>query len=251
MRNNLVVAISVASIAILASCGTSKKLEQTTTELNQLKEANALQTQKISAYESDIKKLKEENIVYGKEAQDCRLLEESLRKNLEAINGALAEQGTSLRQLEAKIDESLEKFADAGVDVTYKNGLVHISLQDQLIFNSGSATVGWEGKQALELVAKEFNQFPNTTMYVVGNTDNAKVKSGYKDNWSLSTERANAVVRVLRDDYHVDPARLISAGRAMYNPIAENETEGGKARNRRTEIIINPNLERLWEMGAK
>ena len=90
-------------------------------------------------------------------------------------------------------------------------------------------------------------------MYVIGNTDNKKVKagSGFKDNWSLSTERANSIVRLLRDEYGVDPARIVSGGRSWYKPVGDNSTEEGRAQNRRTEIVINPNLERLWETSVK
>jgi chemotaxis protein MotB len=241
----------IACIITMMSCGTQKKLEQTTADLNKARELSEQQAQKISTYEADIAKLKEENIVHAKEAENCRLLEERLRKNLEALNDALAEHGTSIRKIYNKVETSMAKFAEAGIEVSFKNGLVFISMEDQLVFNSGSSTVGWEGKQALALVAEELNQYPGVTVYVLGNTDDQKTKPGAKDNWSLSTERANAIVRVLRDEYKVDPARMISGGRAMYHPIADNATPEGRAKNRRTDIVINPNLDRIWEMTEK
>jgi len=88
-------------------------------------------------------------------------------------------------------------------------------------------------------------------VYVVGNTDDKKFKKGNSDNLSLSTERANGVVRVLRDDYQVDPTLLVAAGKGKYAPVADNSTEEGRAKNRRTEIILNPDLLKLWESVQK
>jgi chemotaxis protein MotB len=250
MKMNIITAFSITAVVSMASCGTAKKLEQTTNELSQLKETSAQQSQKIASYESEIKKLKEENAVNISEAKDCQVIKDKLQSNLKAINNALAEQGKSVRNIHNKVEESLLKFANAGVDVSYKNGLVHIHLEDQLVFNSGSTTVGWEGKQALALVAEEVNKYPKVDVYVIGNTDDVPVKSGSRDNWSISTERANAIVRVLRDEYQVDPSRIISGGRSMYRPVADNLSEGGRARNRRTDIIINPKLDRIWELSG-
>ena len=89
---------------------------------------------------------------------------------------------------------------------------------------------------------------PGVTCIIVGNTDTTHVK-GIADNWSLSTERANAVVRILYETYNINPARLTSAGRGKYNPVADNSTEEGREKNRRIEIILNPDLSRLWELS--
>jgi chemotaxis protein MotB len=170
-----------------------------------------------------------------------------IQQNLEALNGAIREQHGSLQQVNDKVKAGLEKFSAAGIDVEFADGLVHLSLDNYLMFTGGSATVGWEGKQALAAVADVVNDFPGTSIYVIGNTDNTPTGSGYKDNWSLSTTRANAVVRVLTGDYKVDPARIISGGRSEFHPVAANTTEEGRAQYRRIDIYINPNLEKLWK----
>ncbi len=234
------------ALIVLSACGPSKKLQQATAEISQLKETNAQQVQKIGDYEKDLNRMKEENIKYSREAQDCRELKEAISKNLEEMNNALAEQGTSLRKIKQKVDSSLESFYDAGVDVTYKNGLVHISMSDELVFTSGSTKIGWEGNEVLKVIAEELNKYPKVLVYVVGNTDDIPVKSGNRDNWTISTERANAIVRLLRDKYGVDPARLVAAGRGRHNPIGDNSTPEGRAMNRRTDIVVNPNLSRIW-----
>lgn len=242
----------IAAAGILfASCGTSKKLEQTTNELNQLKTASSQQLQRIAAMESDNKQLREENIKYSKEAEDCRKAKEAVTKNLMDMNRALAEQGTSFKKMKEKAQASLEKFEDAGAHVTLKNGLVHIELSNDLLFTSGSTTVGKEGQDALSVLGEVLNEYPKLKVYVIGHTDDAPVKSGYKDNWSLSTERANAIVRVLRDKYNVDPSRMISGGQGKYNPIADNDTEEGRFQNRRIVFIVNPEVSRIWETRVK
>jgi len=232
------------------SCGTSKKLETANAQIQSLNSQVDGLNKQVAENQKLISELKEENISFNKDAQECRIVKENLSNNLKAINSALAEQGTSIRKIYSKIDTALMKFSNAGIDVYYKNGLVHIAMKDQLMFKSGSTSVGWEGKQALAVIADVVKDFPGVSIYVIGNTDNVPVKSGYKDNWSLSTERANAIVRVMRDENNIDPSRIISGGRAMYHPIADNETAEGKSKNRRTDIILNPNLDRLWEMTS-
>jgi chemotaxis protein MotB len=242
-------------IVAATSCGTATKLKQTTNELNTLKEISKQQAEKLEGnaflivqQEAEIDQLKKENIQYGEEARDCRVARQAIQSKFDAIEKALEEKGTSLEQIEQKIQTSLEKFKQAGIGVDYKNGLVHLRMPNDLMFNSGSASVGWEGKQALAIVAEIVNAYPGTSIYVVGNTDNVPYQSGGKDNWTLSTDRANAVSRVLIKDGKVAADRITSAGRASYHPIADNTTADGKWQNRRTDIIINPNLERLLDL---
>jgi len=248
MKYSLLNLSLLIGVLLTISCGTSKKLEQTTTELNQLKEVNTQQTQKITAYESDIKKLKEENIAYSKEAEDCRKAKEAIAQRAENLNKALAEQGTSMEQIRDRAAASLQRFVDQGAEVTYKNGLIHINFTDDFFFKTGSSFIAPRGREALNTVAQALRENPRVTCFIVGNTDTLTIK-GKADNWSLSTERANAVVRVLHYTYHINPKRLTSAGKGKYNPVASNDTPEGREKNRRIEIILNPDLDRLWELS--
>ena len=119
-----------------------------------------------------------------------------------------------------------------------------------MLYKSGSAVVGEDGKKVLGDIAAALNEYPDLRIVVVGNTDDQKFKNSNTDNLSLSTERANGVVRVLRD-YKVDPNRLTSAGKGKYNPISDNTTAEGRAKNRRTEIILRPDLVKLWQSVQK
>jgi chemotaxis protein MotB len=127
------------------------------------------------------------------------------------------------------------------------DGMVYVSMPDKFLFPSGSSTVGVKGKEGLAVIAEVMQEYPNTEAIIVGNTDTTHVK-GKADNWSLSTERANAVVRILKDTYHIDPARLTAAGRGKFKPVASNATPEGREMNRRIEIILIPDLSGLWEM---
>ncbi len=237
---------------ILASCGTGKKLEQAQAQIASLETNVSTLNQKISTYETEIAQLKEENLAYSKEMQNCREVREAIQKNLQAINNAMAANATTLKEVYRKAAANLEMLEEAGATVVYDEGLVRISLTDKLLFKSGSVAVSKEGTDALAVVGQLLNDYPKLKTYVVGNTDDAAVKSGFKDNWSLSTERANAILRVLRDKYQVDPSRMVAAGMGKYNPIADNSTAEGKAMNRRIEIIVNPDLSHLWEVkGAQ
>jgi chemotaxis protein MotB len=165
------------------------------------------------------------------------------------LNAALAEQGTSLREIKEKIIAGLSQLADSGIVVEFKNGLLYVDLPESLLFPSGSATLGSRSKSALSPLASVLNNYPKVEIYVVGHTDTIKIhNSKFFDNWSLSTERANSIVRVMKDNYAVDPARLLAGGRSKYKPIASNDTKEGRAANRRIQIILNPDLSKLWEM---
>jgi chemotaxis protein MotB len=254
MKNNQLLIFTVAICIALASCVSSKKFEQASTELDALKTLSSEQKEIISFVEKELatsqsknKTLAEENGKLQKDMKGCTEAKEMIRQNLDALNGAIKEQHGSLQQLHDKADASLQKFEAAGIDVKFVDGLVHLSMDNGLMFTSGGTTVGWEGKQALAVVADVVNDFPGTSIYVIGNTDNTPAGKSYTDNWSLSTTRANAVVRILCADYKVDATRVISGGRAQYHPVAENTTDEGKMKNRRIDIFINPNLEKLWK----
>jgi len=235
---------------LLASCGPGKKLQSANAQIESLNSQVTNLNSKISENEKQITQLKTENIRYGKEAEDCRKTKAAIAQKLDNLNKNLAERGTSMKQIQEKMEAAIGKFEDAGADVTYKNGLVHINFQDRFFFKSGSSAIGVNGRLALNTVAEVLRENPGVTAIIVGNTDTTHVK-GIADNWSLSTERANAVVRVLQDVYYINPARLTAAGRGKYNPVADNSTAEGREKNRRIEIILNPDLSRIWELMEK
>jgi chemotaxis protein MotB len=219
----------------------SSQVSQLTVQVNQLDSMDTFNKNQISG-------LKQQNVRLTHEASDCNEVKEEIAKKMMELNTVLKAQGTSLHEVKKKAEEALAQFANAGIDVTYKHGLVYIEMQDQLLYKSGSAKLGKDGSQALSVVAQVLNDNPNLKIYVIGNTDSTKVSSGFTDNWSLSTERANTVVRVLRDMYQVNMGRVVSAGKGKYDPIADNSSEEGRAKNRRTDIILSPDMSQLWDL---
>ena len=246
MKQSILV-IAVVSL-LLASCVSGKKYKTATSQVETLNGQVDNLNKQAAENQKMIGELKEENIKYSKEAEDCRKAKEAIAQRAENLDKALAEQGTSMEQIRERAATSLQRFVDQGADVTYKNGLIHINFTDDFFFKTGSSTIAPRGREALNIVAQALRDNPRVTCFIVGNTDTLTIK-GKADNWSLSTERANAVVRVLHYTYHINPKRLTSAGKGKYNPVASNDTPEGRQKNRRIEIILNPDLDRLWELS--
>jgi chemotaxis protein MotB len=135
------------------------------------------------------------------------------------------------------------------VDVQVLKGVVYISLADNMLYKSGSYEINSRAAQTLSKIAKIFKDYKDYDVLIEGNTDNVPIKkTNIRNNWDLSTLRASSVVQALQNDYGVDPKRLTAGGRGEYNPIASNDTEIGKQRNRRTQIIITPKLDEFMDL---
>ena len=148
-----------------------------------------------------------------------------------------------------KLTRSLNTDELRDVDVKVLKGVVYISLSDNMLFKSGSYEVSSQAKQTLEKIAKILKDFKDFDVLVEGNTDNVPIsKTNIRNNWDLSALRASSVVQVLQNEFGINPSRLSAAGRGEYNPVTDNDTEIGKQRNRRTEIIITPKLDEFMDL---
>ena len=135
------------------------------------------------------------------------------------------------------------------VDVQVLKGVVYISLADNMLYKSGSYEINSRAAQTLSKIAKIIKDYKDYDVLIEGNTDNVPIKkANIRNNWDLSTLRASSVVQALQNDYGVDPKRLTAGGRGEYNPVASNDTEIGKQRNRRTQIIITPKLDEFMDL---
>lgn len=248
MKSTLLALVSGVILLASTSCGPSKKLKASRAQNDSLTVALNEAKTKISGYENDITQLNQKNAAATKSTEDCLKEKQQITKRADELNKTLTDQKNSMEQIRKQAAEALNKFQGSGVEVTTKDGLVYISMQDKLLFNSGSAQLGKEGKEALAIVGQVLNSNPDVKVTVVGNTDSLAIKKAFKDNWSLSTERANSIVRILRDSYEVDPARLTASGRAKYDPVDDNGSPEGRAKNRRTDIILNPDMSKLWSL---
>jgi chemotaxis protein MotB len=175
------------------------------------------------------------------------------RQRLEQLQSLLDQQQAAAESLRKKIAEALKGFNSNELTVKMKNGKVYISMQESLLFPSGSAVVNPKGKEALSKVAGVLNTSTEININIEGHTDSLPIHTAkFADNWELSTARATSIAHVLIDEYHVTPAKLVASGRSEYDPIAPNSTPEGRGQNRRTEIILEPKLDELMKlMGDK
>lgn len=241
----------LAAVPVLFSCSSSKKtLEAVQSEADALRTKNAQLEKNVSALKTETATLSDQNKSAATEFASYKAKCEETQKELQDVQALLKEQYDQLQQVKNKIDQALADFESKGVQVYYENGFVYVSLADELLFKSGSSRLEENGKRALSSLADVLNAYPNLKLIILGNTDSVQFKKG-KDNWTLSTERANGVVRIFRDEYKIDPYRMTSAGKAKYFPVADNSTAEGRAKNRRIDIILNPDLKKLWDSVQK
>ena len=182
-----------------------------------------------------------------------------LKKDLEASSTRLAElekmmadKDAAMKKLKETLSKSLKAFEGKGLTVTEKDGKVYVSMENKLLFESGSWTVGAEGKKAVDLVGKVLGDNPEISVLIEGHTDNDKITGtiggGVENNWDLSTKRATAIVNILTTNAKVKKENLTAAGRGEYAPLMSNDTAEGKAKNRRIEIILTPKLDEISKM---
>ena len=178
--------------------------------------------------------------------QQARLQQQQARlQHLQSLLDAQKQQSEEIRK---KMADALSGFSSNELTVTQKNGKVYVSMQENLLFPSGSAVVSQKGVDALAKLATVLNANPDIQIEVQGHTDSIPIKYKFQDNWELSTARANSIVRILVNQYKVNPQNVISSGHSQYDPVAPNSTPEGRAQNRRTDIILSPNLDELYKI---
>jgi len=170
-------------------------------------------------------------------------------KTLNEMRQIIARQDSITNNLNSILRNALLGFNSDELSVEIKNGKVYVSMSDKLLFQSGSSAVENKGKDALKLLAGVLDKNPDIDILIEGHTDNVPIKTSvYKDNWDLSVARATSIVRILTNDYKIVPTRMTASGKGEYFPKADNETPEGRAKNRRTEIILSPKLDELMKL---
>lgn len=165
------------------------------------------------------------------------------------LQGMIDAQQKRVQDLLGSVKDALLGFNSDELTVREENGKVYVAMSDKLLFESGSARVDKRGKEALAKLAEVLNTQTNIDVYIEGHTDSKPIHTAqFKDNWDLSVIRATSVVRILTEEYGVNPLQIQPCGRGEHMPVADNETAEGRARNRRTEIIMAPKLDELYKM---
>ena len=158
-------------------------------------------------------------------------------------------QNEKVRKLLSSVKDALLGFSSDELTVREKDGKVYVAMSDKLLFQSGSARLDKRGEEALGKLAEVLNKQTDIDVFIEGHTDNKPINTvQFKDNWDLSVIRATSVVRILIKNYNVNPLQIQPSGRGEYMPVDDNETAEGRSKNRRTEIIIAPKLDKLFQM---
>lgn len=170
-------------------------------------------------------------------------------RTINELQDMINAQNERVQNLLNSVKDALLGFSNDELTVREKDGKVYVAMSDKLLFESGSARVDKRGKEALAKLAEVLNKQSDIDVYIEGHTDSKPINTAqFKDNWDLSVIRATSVVRILTKDYKVNPLQIQPCGRGEFMPIADNETADGRAKNRRTEIIMAPKLDKLFQM---
>ncbi len=223
--------------------GTQAENQKLLAELLKIQEdlQNKEDSLKLLAY--DLKVKEEDLSLLGMEL-------ESREARVKELEDLLSQKDRAVRELKDQIKAALVGFEDKGITVEQRNGRVYVSMEAKLLFASGSTVVSTEGSKAVVQLAKALEGKMELTVLVEGHTDTDEMRGSgpIKDNWDLSVMRATSVVRIMLENSNLDPLVLTAAGRGEHNPVASNDTPEGKAKNRRIEVILTPNLDQLFEI---
>ncbi|MDR1172755.1 MAG: OmpA family protein [Bacteroidales bacterium] len=204
----------------------------------QIRELQRLLTSNMSQQEKMDALLKSQSGDLAERERTINDLKAIIQKQNDMVNGLLTQ-----------VTDALIGFSSDELTVQMRDGKVYVAMSDKLLFKSGSADVDKRGKEALALLADVLTKQPEIDIFIEGHTDNIPIKtSRFTDNWDLSVLRATSVVRILTTEYRVNPTQIIPSGRSQYFPVADNATADGRSKNRRTEIILSPKLDKLFKM---
>lgn len=262
---------------VLASCSSQKQyaeleakqkktqdlLNSATVKLNDCLEEKATADSRLRTLENQNAFLKANNQELINNMGNLTTLTTKGAENLEKSLESLQEKDLTIRRLQDAVTRRdsvnlalvqslkgvLGNLDDEDIEVSVEKGVVFVSISDKLLFRSGSHTVNSAAKKVLGKVAKVVNNKPDFDFMVEGHTDNVPYRrSILVDNWDLSVKRATAVVRILQNDFGVDPKRMTAAGRSHYAPLASNATATNRAKNRRTRIVVLPKIDQFYNM---
>ncbi len=257
-------------VVLLGSCVGKKKFVASETSRLAAEAKVQAMTATIESQNKQLAQLEADTARIGKQIREYKTALSSNLSEQDKLNMMLSSQMTALAERErtindlksiiqkqndlvnnllAQVTEALISFNSDELTVQLKDGKVYVAMSDKLLFKSGSADLDNRGKEALAKLADVLIQQPDIDIFIEGHTDNVPIKTArFTDNWDLSVLRATSVVRTLTTAYKVNPAQIIPSGRSQYFPVADNATPEGRSKNRRTEIILSPKLDKLFKM---
>lgn len=272
MRKSLIFIkyLPLVLILLFSSCVANKKFKASEADVDRLQKDNANTQSRLSEAQKTlndcneiVKKLnaansslQSENSLTQNDLNDLKALAAESKitiadqaRRLKALQDMIQGQKDIMNKLKNSIADALMNYKTDELSVNIKDGNVYVSLEEKLLFKSGSDVVDPKGKAALKSLAAVLKNTNEITVMIEGHTDNVPIKTAsFKDNWDLSTARATSILRLLTKDFGFDPVRITASGRGEYHPVKSNETVTGKAANRRTEIILSPNLSEIYKL---
>lgn len=223
--------------------GNRAETERISTEL-------MLTQERLQKKEDELRKLENELNIRSAELNEMARKLTEKEKRVNELENLLAEQQKAVQELRNRVADALIGFENNGLTITIRDGKVYVSLDESLLFASGSWAVNARGRDAIIRLAKVLEANPDINILVEGHTDNVPFRGSgqVKDNWDLSVMRATSIAKILIENSRIDPKRITAAGRSEYDPVDTNATPQGRARNRRTEIILIPKLDQLYQL---
>ncbi len=273
--------LSLAALSIIfASCGTSKKLQEagirysrldstyrilqtdlassrdSTTKYKNLSEQLAAQlNEKKASNDQMVNQLKDLSVISGSQAESIKKSLENIGNKdayIQNLQSAIARKDSLTMNLVMNLKGAIGNLNDQDINIKVDKGVVYIDISDKLLFSTGKYEVTASAKSVLGKVATVLINQPDIEFMVEGHTDNVPYRQGVLlDNWDLSVKRATAVVRILQNEYNIPAAKMTAAGRSEYVPVASNDSDAGKSSNRRTRIVILPQLDQFFKLLEK
>lgn len=259
--------LALISGLLFTSCVSNKKFTASETRANKLQMENAKNLSQLNdcnnqviAMKDDKAKMQRNNEVLQteySEIQNSMLISSTeskmtiaeQAKRLAHLQQIIHNQRERADNLKNSISKALMNYKTDELNVYHKDGKVYVSMAEKLLFKSGSDVVDPKGKEALKTLAAVLNSSNDFTVAIEGHTDDVPIKTKvFEDNWDLSTARASSIVRVLTIDNGFDSGRITASGRSEYHPVSVNTTAEGRADNRRTEVILSPDLQEIYKL---
>ncbi|MBN1625955.1 MAG: flagellar motor protein MotB [Deltaproteobacteria bacterium] len=238
---------------MFTSCVSSKKLVTSEARVDELQKDSSNTHNQLNACNAQIKNLTNDNAMTQSDlealAAESNMTIAGQAKQLKDFKDMIQSQRDVLNKLKNSIADALMSYKADELSVYMKHGKVYVSLAEKLLFKSGSDVVDPKGKEALKTLTKVLNTTKDITVTIEGHTDDVPIKTKLiEDNWDLSTARATSIVRILTKDNSFDPSRITASGRSQYHPLNPNTTDEGRAGNRRTEVVLSPDLNEIYKL---
>lgn len=252
---------------LFTSCVSKKKFTASETRANKLQNENADNLSQLNDCNNQVTKMNEAKALLQKQndaalkeyataqsdllviATQSKMTIADQAKRLKSLQDIIKAQADKTNELKNSISKAMMNYKTDELNVYQKDGKVYVSLAEKLLFKSGSDVVDPKGKAALKTLAAVLNSSKDFTVDIEGHTDNVPVKTKvFEDNWDLSTARASSIVRVLTKDNGFDSSRITASGKSEFHPVGVNTSAEGRADNRRTEIVLSPDLQEIYKL---